>query len=552
MKNIRKPSWTCLVLITLFCVVNTVSTLAQDDEPLKIAFVEGRSVLDTASISNIGDDGLTRLVEQFRTFGIEHISIDLSEPISDDIDLILVIRPRRSLTTTQTAHLWDYLEAGGNLLLAIDPNNHNGVRTESFNSGINKLLDQEYGIRIQDDILIDPWFDVDPLSDVTRSWSEAIPNEINSHPITQLHVLYDLPIRFWGGRSLYVESVNGVANSNTLIYTENLYGETSRFNLRDTETPQFEFNIAKDNQGRLQIGSIAENIETGSRVSIIGDSEIFQNIYGLTRNPSDEQLPLFVGNYLFVQRLMQWLLGIPEGEWLPVPDELTWIAIDGITDEWSNELPSFTDTVLEVRPLGYDIQTIRLFNNEYYSYVAIETFAELEPDAVITLRFDIGSESRLVVLQDGVISFVDENGNTIIIDDADYTISDNAEVRLPLRVIGTTPILSQVCITDKEKWVVDCFDERMSSILVGTIDPVTMRFSNIPMAFVVNSANLRVAPLVDSQRIAGLSNRTQLAVLGRNTSGDWVKVANGRYEGWIATFLLKINANIDLIPVLDE
>ena len=92
----------------------------------------------------------------------------------------------------------------------------------------------------------------------------------------------------------------------------------------------------------------------------------------------------------------------------------------------------------------------------------------------------------------------------------------------------------------------------MSSLLSVTIDPVPMRFRNTPMAFVVNNANLRTTPFVNGQRIASLPNRTQLAVLGRNTSGDWVKVANGRYEGWIATFVLKINANIDLLPILEE
>ena len=265
-----------ILVICLLLGSSNISYLwAQDDEQLKIAFIEGRSGLDTASTSNIGDDGLTRLVEQLLAFGVNTASIDLNKPIANDIDLVIIIRPRRALTTTQTAHLWDYLQAGGNLLLAFDPNSHNRVRTETARSGISQLLELEYAITMQDNILIEPWFDVELLLDVTSSWSEAIPDSITSHPITHPLVQYDLPIRFWGGRSLSVESVNGVANSNALVYTENLYGETSRFNLNDKETPQFEFNIAKDFQGRLQIGSIAENIETGSRVVIIGVTTLF-------------------------------------------------------------------------------------------------------------------------------------------------------------------------------------------------------------------------------------------------------------------------------------
>ena len=542
----------------IFALTITILIQAQDDQaipsqPITVAFVEGLRILDTASITNIGDDGLTRLAEQLLEFGAESISIDLSTPLSTDIDLVVIIRPRRLLTATQTAHLWEYLQAGGNLLLALDPNGHNRVRTETSRSGINQLLELEYGITIGDNMLIEPWFDVGPLSNVVNSWSDGTPDEVTPHPITQPLVDFDLPIRFWGGRSLNIEFINGVAETNALIYAENLYGETSRFNLNDTDTNQFELNIGTDVQGRLVIAGIAEKLDTGSRIAVIGDSEIFQNIYGLTRNPAIEQLPLFLGNALFVQRLLQWLLKVPEEQWVRIPEAFTQIVIDGQTDDWIDS-PNriFNDTVLDVDSLGYDIQSVQLFNTASFVYIAVETFANLNSNAVTILRFAVGNNSILIILDDQTVSVIDNESNRIIIPDASYAIADHLEVHLPLRIVSTTPLLTEVCISDVSSNIVDCYTDQMTSFLSESIETVTAKFEGLPMAFVLNSGNLRQAPFANSELIAGLSHRTQLAILGRDVTGDWVKVANGRYEGWIATVVIESNADIQQLPIIES
>jgi hypothetical protein len=47
-----------------------------------------------------------------------------------------------------------------------------------------------------------------------------------------------------------------------------------------------------------------------------------------------------------------------------------------------------------------------------------------------------------------------------------------------------------------------------------------------------------------------LPGRTLLKLVGRNEAGDWVKVYDGRWEGWIAVSLLAFNADIEGLPVL--
>lgn len=517
---------------------------------LRVAFVEDDQLDAVTRNEEIGDS-LSALVASLDAFELEPIVVNLREPLSPDIDLIVLIRPQRQLSLEQTVHLWEYLQSGGNLLLALDPNGHNNTNTESSRSGIIQLIETEYGIKVNDDILIDPWLDNIPLFELISSWSDAIPDNVTPHAITAPLVTYDLPVRFWGGRSVNVESVTGIARTNGLLFTESAYGEVSRFDLNDTETEQFILNIGEDSQGRLLLAAVAENYETGSRIAIVGDSEIFQDGLGLKTEANEADLPQFAGSYIFAQRLTQWALDIPEELWLPLPETLTWIAVDGQVDDWDtigNSLFRFTDEVSsDISPV-YDIQGIRLFHNNSYVYVDIETVAEPDPTSTINLQFTVNNSTIDVSLENDAISYVDANGASNLIPDADYAVADHIEVRIPLRVAGPTPTLSQVCVQDSTASESDCYEGQMSSTLVQTTDPNPVRFEQMPTAFVLIAGNLLEEP--EGNVITRLPIDTQLVVLGRNQDGTWLRVANARYEGWIDASLVEINSRISRLTIV--
>jgi hypothetical protein len=74
-------------------------------------------------------------------------------------------------------------------------------------------------------------------------------------------------------------------------------------------------NIGDDPQGRLVLGTVATHNVTGSRVAIIGDSEIFQSGFGLDEMFRPRRIQTFPGDYIFVQRLLAWLMELPEDAW---------------------------------------------------------------------------------------------------------------------------------------------------------------------------------------------------------------------------------------------
>ena len=538
-----------LLAIALFLFLVLPGVTQDSSNRLIVAFVEDSSLSTVVRDETLGDS-VSSLLNSVNAFTIETVAIDLRSPIIRNVDLVVLVRPLRRLNAQQIAHLWQYLENGGNLLLALDPNRYNNVNTEDSRSGLNQLLNAHYGISWQDNMLIEPWFDVIPLFDITRSWSQGIADEVTPHIITQPLVDFGLPIRFWIGRSLQVESVNGSSRTNALIYTEGPHGETSQFNLDEPIPGQFDINIGEDAQGRLVIASVAESLENGSRVAIVGDSEIFQNGFGQLNNPDDETIPLQLGSYLFSQRLLQWLLEIPEQAWLPLPDIFTWIAVDGQAEDWTPyEGAAYNNDIDADIPPALDIEQIQLLHNDNFAYVLIETIQNPATNVLVTLNAEIDGESVTVILEDGSVSYVDSSGNVQVIQDARYRILESIEARIPLRIVGEDPIFTEICVSDTST-ASDCYETNLTSTLVGQLDPLSIRFPSVSTGYVITTAQLQDAP--DDTPIIELQSQTQLAVLGRNALGDWVKVANGRYEGWVEAAELAINARRNLLPVMNQ
>ncbi len=539
MRNIRYAA----LFIMVFLLGAGGTQLAQEGEdtpdPVRsVAFVDGdRRNLDTALTSDIGADGVTRLVEQFVRLGGRVTTIDLSEPVPDEIELVVLMRPRRGLTPAQTTYLWQFVLRGGHLLLTFDPAGHNGVRGEAGRGGISTLLDLETGLSLDDNLLIEPWLDQTALSNVVTSWSDAQAEPFVPHPITEPLLAYDLPLRFWGGRSLSVAGITGTSETNALIITERPFGETDRIRL-NPENPPYTFEVEADAQGRLVLGAITTYYETGSRIALIGDGEFFLNIYGQTRNATNDDQPGFPGNFIFTQRLLAWLMGIPEEDWLDLPGGFTWLALDGTLEPDPTDWPARTAEFE-----GNDALTrVQAFHNDRYLYMALETADALSEQAAIVMNFD---GDIMLRFSDGEVTQIRSDGTLTTIIDAEYVIGERLEARLPRRVVGDDPVLNRVCV------LVNCLEQSMASRPVPQIDPVPVRFDDLPSAFTVNTANMRVAPTTDALRLAQFPARSSLAVLGRTEDAEWVQVADGRFLGWIATFLLEVNTDIQRLPVIE-
>ena len=505
-----------------------------------VGFLDGNTV-GTPSLTDTGPAGLSRLGDLFTRLGASVRRVPADEPIPPDIEVLAVIGPTRPFPITTTSYLWDFLARGGHLLLALDPNGHNGVSSDRGDSGLNQLLNREYGLRFADDFLIESWFANDSLSDVSSSWSEAVPEDFAAHPIVEPLIAADLPVRYWGGRSMFIEALTGNAVTSPLIYTESSYGETGRLDLRQGDTAQYTLNIGPDTQGRLLLGAVAQRPSNGSRVAVLGDSEIFRNRFGMAAIPTEPGLARYAGDGLLVERLVHWLLGLPIETWPALSPDFTPIVIDGDDSDWP----------AEVTVWGMDAASpgaLRVAFDDQFLYVSVvPPEYSTDADLVALLTFSDEGVPPLQIENDLV---TDPANPGVPIPDSAAAAGTVLEIRVPLRAAYTS--LDQVCVgTALSRDQLICTAIPVEAARLETRAPVIQPGNPGPSAVPREDVNLRTGPGLQFEIIELLRDRPPLRVLGRNADGTWIRVESGRTSGWAYRPLLNLNVGLDLLPIVE-
>jgi hypothetical protein len=369
-----------------------------------------------------------------------------------------------------------------------------------------------------------------------------MPEDFVAHPVVAPLLTYDLPVRYWGGRSLFVEALTGNAATSALIYAESPYGETGRLDLRSGDQAQYTFNIDQDTQGRLLLGALARRPATGSRVAVLGDSEIFRNQFGLARIVTQQSLPRYPGDQLLVERLVHWLIGLPLETWPTLPPEFTPIVVDGQDDDW---LPGAALIGLGEVSSG----TVRAAIDDQFLYVSIAPPEGISaPDLTAQLSFPQEAGTSVLQVEGGAL--VDLANPGVPIADSTVAVSHNMELRVPLRVASV--VLNQVCIghaSTADRTV--CTAAPVEATTLGTLAPVIQYGVPGPAAVPREDMNVRTGPGLEYEAIELLRDRPPLRVLGRSENGEWIRVDSGRTSGWAFRQLLNLNVGLDLLPVLE-
>ncbi len=536
--------WLLLILL-----IGGSAAQAQDEEPDPVvAFVDDNR-LQAASVTDVGPDGLSRLADVFRALGATTRTLNLDEPVPAEVTHVVLAGPRRAIPLDALGYLWDFLANGGHMLLALDPNGFNGVNAERNAGGLDVLLTREYGTGVEDGVAIYPWFDQTVLEDLDRAWVLTYGENFATHPIVAPHVAYGMPVQTWGPRALTVEAFTGFGEGYALLYSDEAYGETGPLN------QPVERNIGVDLQGRLVLAAIAQNRQTGSRVALLGDSEMVQNRYGYEYIQTT-QLPLYPGNAVFMDRLAGWLLGLPPEAWPALPDFFTWVAVDGRLDDWTGNATVAEDSLFDSAG-GPNLREVRLFQNGQFLYMGLTTSAPPQPDAVITLVSRYQDEQYTLTVSAEGASVADVNGTTEAVPDLALALGDVYEMRVPLRVTGTlrvggqVPTVERLCIRigDAE----DCLDTPVQPNEVQEFDPATVRFPPGPTAIISTvdgGANLRAGPNTAADRIIYLFDGNLMQVFGRDESAQWVLLKNGRFSGWMNVRLVDLNVPVESLVIV--
>lgn len=540
---------------------------AQGAPPL-VVFVEDQR-LQTASMIDPGPDGLTQLEQLFVRLGARTAWIRLSDPIPEDAQVVVLVRPVTALPLDYLARLWVHVARGGHLLLAIDPSGSQTARpdkpvvvnTEKAAGPLSTLLTLYFGVSLQDTFLIEPWFAHAVIANQRTAFSRVYAEPVVRHAVTDPLIAADLPVQVWGARSLDIEPFGPYSRAVPLLYTESAYGETNRdvFAARAEPVP-LEINLGQDIVGRLLIAALAENTLSGARLALLGDSELLENDFGLGLYATDQQ-PVHWGNRVLVERIAAWLLDAPAAQWRDLPANFTRIAIDGDASDWAERAVLAEDRdALEIPSKDHDVSQIRAFYDDSYLYVLVEMANTPPADAQIA----VGIENTW----DGTIDFwaICEHGQmamnavgvTVPLSDASCAIGAAIELRIPKRLTGVGGLVTQLCVSPTTTAIgrdaPDCVggsigiipEDRTTAPLdtAGVTGPLVSVFS--PQA-----VNLRAAPGTDSAVVTSFASGTLLEPIGRTEAGDWIKVQNARFSGWMAATLVRANFAIERLPVID-
>lgn len=538
------------------------------DRPL-VVFIDEEESLDTASLGDTGSDGVSRLGEIFEDLGAQVESVGLSTALPPETDVIVLIRPLRGLSAAALARLYAQIQRGANVLLAIDPAGQQDAQNDGQNSALASLINADYGIRLLDGFLAAPYFTLDSIRDVRTSFLQAYPVIGISDPLFASLSQYDAPLQIWGARPLSVTPFTSESIAAPLIYGDAPFAEANtsvfgggerearqstrrnnRNNTAPAAPPIIELNIGTDPQGVLPIGAISENRTNGSRLALFTDGELFLNEFGLAVGAGSR--PVYPGNRLLVDRVATWMLELDAAAAPPLSEDITWIALDGEGDDFPDSVTAVNDD--DEGGTAVDMTSIAAFSNNSFVYLFITTGSPPDGTEVVTVEFDSDANSTsdiTISLQSGGV--IAQAGDALLaIEDAAVAFGNTGiEVRVPLRIVGVARNLASACVSIGAAQ--DCFDGQVSITALDLEDAAPLRFTGTMLANVVTAdvANIRAAPNTSSERVASVRNGELFAAVGRNEAGDWVRVENAAYSGWMADFLLRLNGDVNALPVVE-
>ncbi|MBZ0294174.1 MAG: hypothetical protein K8L99_16550 [Anaerolineae bacterium] len=543
-----------LFLLCLFgLLVGRIPVLGQEaDQPL-VVFVLNPDI-DSGSPFDAGPNGLSSLNNIFQSLGARTQVVNLIEAVPLNAKVIVLVGPRKRLSIIALARLWIGLGRGQHLLLALDPSGYGPTETENFRSGLVGFVDNAYGIMIQDALMAETWFTKQTVLGLSGTFFRTHADVVQ-HPVVAPLRQYDVPVYAWAARPIRVEPLGLYSKAVPLLQTTTAYGETNaEVLLFNGDEPPLERNIETDITGLVNIAGLGENTRTGSRVAVLGDSEMLRNGYGLATE-SGSLSPRYVGNYLFAERLSAWLLELDAAQWPGLPQGFAWIAFDGDAADWDPAIPIVNDG-LDSASLDFNLRTARAVQDDSYLYVLAQTVGAPNPAAQVDMTFadDETGAPVMISAAPGQVTLTVGEGDPVDISDGSVIVGDSIEIRLPVRVLGGADQIDRFCLSaGADAGEPDCLEAVVPISVENAKDPSGLHFPEGPLVIVTSVRNvvLRSLPDSGSLEVTALEGGSVMRAVGRTEASDWIQVESGDYAGWIFSSLIAANFDVNALPVTD-
>jgi ABC-type uncharacterized transport system involved in gliding motility auxiliary subunit len=260
-------------------LTNALIKVSRSDDPT-LYFSIGHGELNLNSQENEGGSHLATMLAS-NTFQLRPLNLRESSQIPDDAKVLVIWGPKEGFFPSEIKAIESYLEKGGRLMLALDPDVNSKGREELM------ALLKKYDLTMTNDLVIDRI----KHANGSQGTVPVIHKFNEKHPITK---------EFEGTVFLPLVSSVRIANNNvdwTLLGWSNRFpaswGET---NPQELVSMKMTYNEGQDNKGPLGYFAAYENDKT--KMVVFGNSTFVINTYRK-----------FPKNFMLYLNSMNWLAG---------------------------------------------------------------------------------------------------------------------------------------------------------------------------------------------------------------------------------------------------
>ena len=211
-----------------------------------------------------GENGYSQIRDALvgKNYTVNTLNLLADPTVPAEAMAVIVAGPTFGLSQAEVDALRAYVDGGGSLVLLLQPT----AETEAGQPGdpLLNYLEESWGIRVQDDLVIEPR---------SSSFLVAVSFGYGEHAITAR--MQNLATLFPGARSLTLGGVEGVTQTSMVTTSDISWGETDLGFLQTQALP--EFDEAADVAGPLTLAATAENSATSARLVVFGDSDFGTN-----------------------------------------------------------------------------------------------------------------------------------------------------------------------------------------------------------------------------------------------------------------------------------
>lgn len=278
--EIAAPEATGIVAAGQFQIINAILSLSVEGD-FRAYFLNVDGSLDTQVPSDDGANGIVGDIEDEWTVEtldpllLSNPPVTLNDPTAS-AEVMIIAGGTQALSDAEIAVITSYIQDGGDLIVLGDINTDGGVST-AVADNFSTMLWDNFGVRLRDDLVIDPAIPVRQLGRVYQV------NNYGTHPIVDGLNPANNNLVMSSPRSVEIAD-NPPTTVSILVSTSGQgYAKTGL----DLSVDLTEADLAMaegDLEGEIPLAVAAENTETGARLVLFGSTDLMENQWRVYSN----------------------------------------------------------------------------------------------------------------------------------------------------------------------------------------------------------------------------------------------------------------------------